>query len=179
MTEREAECIMAGVTHLGVGLAAKYIAPDVPVGALVAAAYGCDIVWGVCYATGIEQYATSGLPSPWSHGLFMSVLWSVAAALITLLITRKARTSWIIGLLVFSHWLIDFMAKPMLHAFPMDVGVPIFFSGSPVIGLGLWKTALGEYIGEYIPVALGAVIYVVTLIKLRKAHIAAAAQRAS
>lgn len=161
---------MAGLAHLGVGLAAKRVAPNVPAGWLVAAAYGIDIVWGGLYAAGVEHLPGPGVDStaPWSHGLFMSLVWSLAAGLLTLLISRNRRTSLIIGLLVFSHWVVDFIAKPMLHAYPSDSGVTLFFDKSWTMGLGLWRTAAGEYIGEYGTTALGLIIYFLTLIRIKK-----------
>jgi hypothetical protein len=161
---------MAGLAHLGVGMAAKAIAPNVPVGVLVVAAYAIDIVWAGFWAAGVEHHPSSRLDStaPWSHGLFMSVVWSLVAGVITLLISRNRRTSLTIGLLVFSHWAVDFIAKPMTHAFPGDSGLPLLFSGSPTVGLGVWRTLAGEYIGEYGTVALGIVVYILTLIHLRR-----------
>jgi len=160
---------MAGLAHLGVGMVAKRVAPNVPVGVLVAAAYTIDIVWAGFWVAGIEHYPAPGVvnTAPWSHGLFMSVVWSVVAAAITLLVTRNRRTSCIIGLLVFSHWVVDFIAKPMLHVYPSDSGLPLLFEGSPTVGLGLWSTAVGVSVGEYGTAILGIVVYVLTLIKLR------------
>lgn len=152
---------MAGFAHLGVGLAAKQVAPKIPVGILVAGAYAIDIVWGGFWLAGVEKYPGEGVAAtaPWSHGLFMSLVWSAVTALVTVLITRNRRTALVMGLLVFSHWVVDFIAKPMTHAFPNDAGLPLLFDGSPTVGLGLWRTALGEYIGEYGTVAAGLVIY--------------------
>jgi hypothetical protein len=46
---------MAGLAHLGVGLAAKGAAPRTPLWALVAASYWIDIVFGVFYLLGLER----------------------------------------------------------------------------------------------------------------------------
>ncbi|HWI63182.1 MAG TPA: hypothetical protein VNT75_15170 [Symbiobacteriaceae bacterium] len=162
---------MAGLAHLGVGMAAKRVLPGVPAPVLVAAAYGIDIAWAGFWAAGLERFPEAGVVStaPWSHGLFMSVVWSVAAGLVALLITRNRRTSLLMGLLVFSHWIVDFIAKPMTHAFPSDSGLPLLFGGSPIVGLGVWGTAAGEFVGEYGTAALGILVYILTRFKL-KAH---------
>lgn len=162
---------MAGLAHLGVGLAAKRLAPDVNAGALVVAAYGIDIVWAGFWAAGLEQFPGPGVSAtaPWSHGLFMAVIWSAAAGLLALAISRNRRTSLLIGLLVFSHWVVDFIAKPMTYTFPDDVGVPLFFAGSPVVGLGVWGTAVGQTIGEYGTALLGFLIYLVTRWQVKQA----------
>ncbi|MFX4262777.1 hypothetical protein ACOBQJ_11290 [Pelotomaculum propionicicum] len=161
---------MAGLAHMGVGLAAKRAAPQIPVAVLLIGAYVIDIIWGVFYFAGVEQYPGASINSaaPWSHGLFMSVIWSVGAALMARLISRSTSTGVIFGILVFSHWVVDFIAKPMSFAFPSDSGMPLLFNGSPEVGLGLYSSQAGVNIGEYGTLALGFVIYIFTVLKLRK-----------
>lgn len=161
---------MAGLAHLGVGLAAKPVAPKVPLVVLLVSAYIIDMVWAVFFFAGIEHLPQPGLTTtnPWSHGLFMAVAWSVLVGLVAALISRNARTSVVIGLLVFSHWAVDFISHPMTAVFPGDTGLPLLFEGSPTVGLGVWRTQLGVNIGEYGTLILGFVIYLLTLRKLRK-----------
>jgi hypothetical protein len=156
------EIQMAGLAHMGVGLAAKPVAPKVPVVVLVVSAYVIDLIWGVFFFAGIET------ANPWSHGLFMAVIWSLLAALLTALISRNSRISVVIGLLVFSHWVVDFISHPMTAVFPDATGLPLLFEGSPTVGLGMWSTQLGVNIGEYGTLTLGLVIYILTLRKLRQ-----------
>jgi hypothetical protein len=47
---------------------------------------------------------------------------------------QDRRTGGIIGLVVFSHWILDFLMHPNL---------PLFFDGSPQIGLGLENSGTG------------------------------------
>jgi hypothetical protein len=51
--------------------------------------------------------------NPWSHGLFMSVVWSLVAALLVARIYRSKRAGTVVGLLVFSHWMLDFVSHPI------------------------------------------------------------------
>lgn len=67
----------------------------------------------------------------------MSVVWSLTAGLIAGLIFRSRSAGFGIGLLVFSHWVLDFISHPMLGG-PPDL--PLFFEGSPRVGLGLYTT---------------------------------------
>lgn len=157
---------MAALAHLAVGLASKRLAPRVPLLILVICAWTIDIVFGVFWLAGLEEV---GQPSPWSHGLFMSVIWSTAAALIAALLSRSARTSLFIGLLVFSHWVVDFITQPMGFLYPGSFGPPLLFKGSPTVGLGLYNTAAGTYVGEYGTLAAGLVIYGLALLRLRRA----------
>jgi len=161
---------MAGLAHTGVGLAAKHFAPKVPLWILLVGAYTIDILWGVFYFAGVESYPTPGVVAacPWSHGLFMSLLWSAAAALLAALFSRSFRTSLFMGLLVFSHWIVDFISKPMLAAFPTDSGLPLLFDGSPVVGLGMYSTQIGVNIGEYGSLIFGLAIYIFTVRKIKR-----------
>lgn len=161
---------MAGIAHCGVGLAAKRFAPKVRLGVLLLGAYAIDVVFVVFRLAGIEHLPKTGLvtTAPYSHGLFMSVIWSAIAALITALISRNFRISVVIGLFVFSYWVVDFIAKPMRFVFPTDSGLPLLFDGSPTVGLSLWSSQIGAYVGEFATLILGIVIYILTLRKLRK-----------
>lgn len=97
--------------HCAVGLAAKPVAPQVPLGVLLLATEILDIFATAFVYAGIEGGATAG--NPWSHGLFMSVVWSVIAALLVARIYRSNRAGIVVGLLVFSHWVLDFVSHPI------------------------------------------------------------------
>lgn len=161
---------MAGLAHLGLGLAAKRIAPKIPLGVLITGAYAIDIIWGIFFLAGLEHLPKPGVfaSAPYSHSLFMALFWSALAVGIAWLICRNRHTSLFIGLLVFSHWIVDSITKPMMAVFPADTGVLLFFEGSPSIGLGAYSTQMGVNIGEYGSLVLGTVIYIFTLRKLRK-----------
>ena len=161
---------MAALTHMAVGLAAKPAAPKIPLAFLILSAYTIDLVWGIFYFLGIEHMPEEGIEtvSYWSHSLFMSVVWSLLAGFLVWFMSRNSRTSLIIGLLVFSHWVIDFISHPMTAVFPHDTGLPLLFEGSPLVGLGLWRTQFAVSVGEYGLLALGAMIYLVSLYRLRK-----------
>jgi hypothetical protein len=158
---------MAGLAHVGVGLAAKRFAPNVPLGVLLSGAYAIDIVWGVFVVAGVEHFGAT-TPNPWSHGLFMALVWSGIAAVIAQRCCHNRRTSVIIGLLVFSHWVVDFIAHPMTAVFPGDMGLPLFFEGSPTVGLGVWSTSIGVNVGEYGTLLVGLAIYLLTRAQLQK-----------
>jgi hypothetical protein len=158
------------MAHLGVGLAAKRVAPKTPVWILILAAYAIDFIWAVFYFLGIEHSAADGVaaPNPWSHGLFMALVWSLLAGVIAFWFSHKRGAGLVIGLLFFSHWVVDFISHPMTAVFPADTGLPLLFAGSPLVGLGVWSTQLGVNIGEYGTVIVGLVIYGFTLWNLRR-----------
>lgn len=159
---------MAGLGHLGFGFAAKPIAPKVHILVLLIASELIDILWGFFYLTGVDHIDSS----PWSHSLFMSVIWSVLAALIVARIYRDNRSGIVIGLLVFSHWVVDFITHPMgavLGGTPLPPDLPLFFFGSSKVGLGLYNhsftIAMVTDIGMLI---IGIIIFIFYRIKLQK-----------
>ena len=137
---------MSGIGHLAAGFALKPSARQIPLWVLLAAGETNDILYFAFTAVGIESQAPitidfaqgvtylSTASNPWSHGLFMSVIWSLLAVGIAFVLTRDRRASGIIGLAVLSHWLLDFL---------MHSNLPLFFEGSPLLGLGLENSGPG------------------------------------
>ncbi len=161
---------MPALAHIGVGFAAKKVAPKVSVGYLILAAEFVEIIFMVFWLTGIECPPTDAAKgfSPYSHSLVMGILWSLVAGGFTLLITKKRRLSIIIAALVFSHTLLDIIASPKTAFYPNDTGMPVFLNTQVTIGLGLWKNKIVGLIGEYGILAAGILIYVMTIRKNKK-----------
>ncbi|MFX0124601.1 MAG: hypothetical protein ACFFAE_13295 [Candidatus Hodarchaeota archaeon] len=158
---------MAGIAHLGVGLAFKILAPEVPVLILIIGSYLLDIVFLVFMFAGLEELPQNDrvVESPWSHSLFMAVIWSVVATVVTTFIIHDLYISLIMGLLVFSHWVIDFIVSPMTYTFPNDTGKLLHpFGGSPKVGLGVMRTKIGVVLIEGGSLLLGCIIYLLTII---------------
>jgi len=161
---------MPAIAHVGLGFAAKRIAPDISVIFLIIAAELIEIVFFLFVAAGVE---TMPLPdkspfSPYSHGVFMGVIWSLAAALVTFLISRNKKASIIIGLLVLSHTIMDIIASPKLAFYPTDTKMPVFFNDSLSVGLGLFKNKALALISEFGIVIAGFIIYILTIRKARR-----------
>lgn len=163
---------MAALGHLAFGFAAKPLAPKVPLGVLLVAAEANDILWAGFSITGIDPGANG--VSPLSHGLFMSVVWSVIAALLVGFIYRDRRSGVVAGLLVFSHWVLDLITHPMGAVFggsPLPPDLPLFFNGSPRVGFGLYNysfaVAMAADLGMLI---LGVALYVINFLKKRRAN---------
>lgn len=72
------------------------------------------------------------------------------------------------GLVVFSHWVVDYLTHPMTAVNTRDRGLPLWFAGAMLVGLGLYRTKLGVNIGEYGGLALGIVIYVFARRRLKR-----------
>jgi hypothetical protein len=156
---------MGPVGHLAIGFAAKPAAPKAPLWVLLLATEVLDLLSFGFVTIRIEDVSYSFtdfiqgnivLSVPWSHGLFMSVMWSALASVITFLIYRERRTASIIGLVVFSHWVLDFIVH--------SPDLPLLFDGSPMVGLGLWTSGPGliiSFILEFAFLAGGITIYLI------------------
>jgi hypothetical protein len=141
-------------------MAAKPVAPKASLGALLVSAVAIDVLSGVFMMTGIETSAASGTHAVyWSHGLFMAVVWSISGFAIALLLSRDRRTAIVIGLVVFSHWVLDFISHPMGLGRDLWPDVPLLFEGSPKVGLGLYKSVPAALITEFVMIVAGIAIY--------------------
>lgn len=139
--------------HLAIAFAAKHTAPKSSLWLLLAATEILDLLAFAFMAIGIEHVA----PEPsfaWSHGLFMSVVWSVVTGAVAFLLSKNHRTGTIVGLLVFSHWVLDFISHYR--------DLPLFFDGSPLVGLGLESSILVGIIIEFSMLAGGVTLYMLT-----------------
>jgi hypothetical protein len=146
--------------HLAVALAAKPIARRAPLGALVAATFGLDLIWPPLLLFGIERVRivpghTAFTPLafdyyPWSHSLSMALIWAIASGRLAAMVLRSARAGLAIGLVVASHWVLDFVTHaPDLPLWP----------GGPRYGLGLWNSVGATLVIEGALFAAAIVVY--------------------
>lgn len=146
--------------HLGVALAAKVAEPKAPLGALVAASFGIDLLWPILLLAGaesvsIEPGATAFTPLsfdayPWSHSLAMVLLWGVLAWGLTRALGYGNRVAIVIGGVLVSHWVLDFLThRPDLALWP----------GGPLVGLGLWNSVPGTFLVEGLMFAGAVALY--------------------
>ncbi len=156
---------MDPLAHASIALIAKPIAPKAPLWFLLAATQVPDLLSFGFIAAGIEHGAETQMdfehglrylsaPSiPWSHGLFMGIVWSVVVAAIAFLFFRDRRTSIVAGLMVFSHFLLDFTVY---------LYIPVLLDNSLTTGLGLITTPFGLIIGilmEFVLIGGGIAVY--------------------
>lgn len=160
---------MAGLGHIGFGFAAKPIVPKLPLVVLLIATELIDILWVIFYFTGIDRGDLDMNSSPLSHSLFMSAMWSVLAAILVGLFYHNKRSGIVTGLLVFSHWVADFITHPMGAIFggaPLPADLPLFFNSSHKVGLGLYNHSFTiAVVTDIGMLLLGVVIYVFYRVK--------------
>jgi hypothetical protein len=154
------------VGHYGVAFAAKSEKNKIPLWVLFIAVQFLDYIWATLVLLGIEKLrvikgftAGSMLDSyfhPYSHSLITAILWSVIAALIYKAVCgRHGRHynksgPWIIGLAVFSHWVLDLIAHPR------DLAI---YDNTWKVGFGLWNYRGPEFALEVALLAVGIVLY--------------------
>jgi len=147
--------------HYGAALAAKKAAPALPLGTLIMASQLMDLLWpllllfhaehvriapGITAVTPLDFY-----DYPWSHSLTGSLLLSVLFGGGIYLLSKNPRSSAAGGVLVFSHWVLDFVThRPDL---------PLTFGSGTKVGLGLWNSLPGTIVLELLVFLAGFAVY--------------------
>ncbi len=138
------------IGHFGIGMGAKKAAPEISLGWLFLAVQFLDLLWPTLLLLNVEQVAINTEPGrtipltftyyPFSHSLLMVLVWSFLFGLIYWLLKKNIQNAVILGLCVFSHWLLDLVVH-----YP---DLPLFPGNSPLVGLGLWKSPAGTALIE-------------------------------
>jgi len=147
------------IGHAAVAFAAKPLAPRTSLALLLAAAFWVDMVWPLFLLLGIERVKIDPgntaftpldfLHYPWTHSLAAALGWSVLFGLACLRSGR--RVALILGLLVFSHWVLDAVThRPDL---------PLWPGSEAMIGLGLWNSVPATIAVECAMFAAGVWLY--------------------
>jgi hypothetical protein len=151
------------VGHYSVAFAAKSDENRIPLWVLFIAVQFLDYIWATLVLLGIEKLrvikgftAGSMLDSyyhPYSHSLVAALIWSGGAAAIYKSAWRaKASRAapLLVGVAVFSHWILDFIAHPR------DLAI---YPDKWKVGLGLWNYRDPEFGLEVALLAGGIVLY--------------------
>jgi membrane-bound metal-dependent hydrolase YbcI (DUF457 family) len=152
------------IGHFAVGFAAKRAAPRASLGVLMAAPLFLDLLWPIFLIAGVESVRIEKSANPflaldlhdfpWSHSLVTALAWSAVFATAFWAATRYSRGALVLGIGVFSHWVLDFVThRPDMPLYP----------GSPTsVGLGLWNFPPVTMALEITMSVVGVVIYVST-----------------
>lgn len=141
-------------------LAAKKVAPRTSLGTLFISVQLVDLLWPLMMLAGLEHARidpgnTAVTPLdfydyPITHSLVGALLWSFVLAGIYLAVRRYRRGALIVGLGVFSHWILDFIT----HRPDLALGF-----GGIYLGLGLWNSLAGTLVVEVGLFIGGLVLY--------------------
>jgi len=146
--------------HLAVGFAVKGATPRVNLATLFAAAEFPDLLWPVLVAAGVERVEIApGITAftpldfvsyPWSHSLLLVVIWGLLFAVVHFLRSRNGVAAGVLGMLVVSHWLLDYVShRPDMPLYP----------GGTRYGLGLWNSVPATMAVEALLFVVGAWLY--------------------
>jgi hypothetical protein len=129
------------IGHYGAAYAAKAVAPKASLAAYFLAVQALDVLFSVFVLSGIEHMEivhkyTSYNPyrlydMPITHSLVGSLGWAVAVAIVAMLVRLPRRESLVLGLAVFSHFLLD------LPVHTPDLSIA--GNDTAKLGLGLWN----------------------------------------
>jgi hypothetical protein len=138
------------VGHYGVSFAAKRADRTIPLWVLFIAVQFLDVLWAPFVLLGVEKVrivpgitATNPLDlyyMPYTHSLVAAIVWSVVGAAAYQLLARPTaiRSSIIVGIAVFSHWVLDFIVhRPDLPLYDNTAKVGLGLWNMPAIALGL------------------------------------------
>jgi hypothetical protein len=146
--------------HYAAAFAAKAVEPKIPLWSVVAGCQLVDIAWGALLVADVEHMRVDvSLPGsaldlydmPWTHSLPGALGWSLAAMLLAKPLLRLSWfASFIIGAVVFSHWILDLLVhRPDLALWP----------GGAKLGLGLWNYPVPEQALEIGLIAVAALFW--------------------
>lgn len=158
------------IGHFAVGLLSKKDNTLPSLAMMFIAVQLLDLIWPIFVLLGIESLSidpgNTALTHlsfdyyPYSHSLLMAVVWSVILGLVYLLFTKNKRGSIILGALVMSHWILDFIThRPDLPLSPF---------GDTKVGLGLWNYPVFEILLELCLFGLGVFLYLRSSKDIRK-----------
>ena len=147
--------------HYAVALAAKKAAPKTSLGTLLLSAQFLDLLWPIFLLLGLEHVRidlgnTAFTPLdfydyPISHSLVTVIGWSLLFGLIYFFLRNYKAGAIMLGLGVFSHWILDFIThRPDL---PLAPGLQIY------AGLGLWNSVAATILVESAIFILGVILY--------------------
>lgn len=150
------------IGHFGLSFAAKKAAPKVSLAILFIATQFVDILWPFLLLFHVEKVAVvpgytktnafEFLYYPYTHSLFMGVVWGIVVGGIYWLFKRDTRGTIVIGLCVLSHWFLDLIVH--------TTDLPLTPFGDYKAGFGLWNHPAVTLIIELAIFLAGIYIYV-------------------
>lgn len=153
------------IGHFAVGMAAKRFAPKASLGSLFFAAQFLDLLWPVFVLLGwesvaVDHGATAFTPLnfvsyPYSHSLLMTLFWSGLVFTVYLLATSRMREAMALGVLVLSHWVLDWISHRR--------DLPLILFSDVKVGLGLWQSVPSTLLVEILMFGAGLVLYLQTV----------------
>jgi hypothetical protein len=89
----------------------------------------------------------------------MSIVWAILTLGITWAFTGEIRVSILLAVLVFSHWVLDFISHPMGLGKSLPPDLPLLFDASPKVCLGLFGSFAAAQVTEFGLLIGGSLVY--------------------
>jgi membrane-bound metal-dependent hydrolase YbcI (DUF457 family) len=150
------------IGHFGAGLAAKKIDERPSLGTFFLAAQFVDLLWPLFILAGIETVKIAPgdtvftplnfIYYPFSHSLLGVIFWALLFGAVYYLFKKNYRTSVLLGALVLSHWVLDFIVH--------RADLPLVPWSNFKVGLGLWNSLPITIIIEGLIFCTGAWFYI-------------------
>lgn len=156
--------------HYALALTAKKIKPRENIGIYFLACQLLDLIWPILVLLNVElvsvkQGITEFTPLefvhyPYSHSLFMSVVWGLFLSFIFFLNKKSIKTLILIFTLVVSHWILDFITHTK--------DLPLMLNSETKVGLGLWNYYYSSFAFESGMFTIGIYLYIHSKRKLNE-----------
>lgn len=147
--------------HYALAFGAKRMAPAVSLGTLFMACQFADLLWPTLVMLGLEIVEIDPgntlvtplnfVKYPYSHSMVMLLVWSMVFALCYFVIRRGRAGAITVGVLVFSHYILDVIThRP---------DMPVTIDGETRLGMGLWNYPGTTLATESAMFIIGATMY--------------------
>jgi hypothetical protein len=167
---------MSFLAYAGLALASKWLEPKISIFVSLLCAFFLDILslsFALSYVIigNVDFNFAYRMSLPWTHSFATAIVWSIVAMLMTggILIFRHLKNkptikipkasilgySSVVALIVFSNWLIDFIAIPS----NWGEGLPLSIDGYKTVGLGLANTIPRSIALQIGVLTIGIVLY--------------------
>ncbi|AST89875.1 permease [Sutcliffiella cohnii] len=153
--------------HFGVATVVKSKYPELPLWSLLVSTQLLDLVFIPFSLGGLESiepigeggYGSMAINAFYTHSLVGALIISLLAGIISGQFWGK-NSGVIIGLVSFSHWILDLIVhRPDLPILPGNIG------DLPLLGFGLWNSFIGSFLLEFLLIAVGCFFYFRYLLK--------------
>lgn len=145
--------------HFAAGVAAKPVAPELPIWALLVAPQAMDLAFLPLVAAGVEgfdqgDFGQDRIDALYSHSIIGALVISAAVFWIAKKLWKSDKGAWILAGLAFSHWPIDLL----VHHEDLPI-LPNNWGDFPLLGFGLWDYPRGVLSIEIGLAAVAAGLY--------------------
>lgn len=140
---------MALFAHAGIAFGIRPFLPESKLWQLILLSYAIDIASPIFALLGVG-----------SHNLLLSLVLTIVISVIFYFKVKHPRKTILVGCVIFSHWIIDFITWPMTALISNPPRMYIFpLNNSHDIGLGFYSSLTNVIIGELSLLIIGISLY--------------------